>query len=61
MKEIVHEEGRTRVRQLVCSNCLDQIMNESGRVRGVVGTKKAAAIHIDSGPMGTKHESMGER
>jgi len=43
LKEVVHEEGRTRVRQMVCPNCLDQIMNESSRVRGVVGTEKAAA------------------
>ncbi|MGH2754155.1 MAG: hypothetical protein ACRDLB_06940, partial [Actinomycetota bacterium] len=45
LKEIVHEEGRARIRRLVCPNCLDQIMNVSGRVRGVVGTQKAAAIH----------------
>jgi DNA-directed RNA polymerase subunit RPC12/RpoP len=61
LKEIVHEEGRTRIRQLVCPNCLDQIMNESSRVRGVVGTEKAAAVHIDSGPGPGQHQSMGER
>lgn len=54
LKEVVHEEGRTRVRQMVCPNCLDQIMNESSRVRGVVGTEKAAAAHIDRGPGNTR-------
>lgn len=61
LKEVVHEEGRMRIRQLVCSNCLDRIMNESGRVRGVVGTEKAAAAHIDRGPGGGEHQSMGQR
>jgi uncharacterized CHY-type Zn-finger protein len=61
LKEIVHEEGRTRVRRLVCPNCLDQIMNESGSVRGVVGTQKAAAAHIDPGPGTGQHQSMGKR
>ncbi len=61
LKEVVHEEGRMRIRQLVCPNCLDQIMNESGRVRGVVGTKKAAAAHIDRGPGTGERQSMGQR
>ena len=59
--EVVHEEGRSRIRRLVCSNCLDQIMNESSRVRGVVGTKKAAAAHIDHGAGGGERQSMGQR
>jgi DNA-directed RNA polymerase subunit RPC12/RpoP len=61
VKEVVHEEGRTRVRRLVCPHCLDQIMNESSRVRGVVGTEKAAAAHIDPGPGPGEHQSMGQR
>ncbi|MGH2756440.1 MAG: hypothetical protein ACRDI3_01485 [Actinomycetota bacterium] len=61
LKEVVHEEGRARVRRLVCPNCLDQIMNESSRVRGVVGTEKAAAAHIDPGPGPGQHQSIGQR
>ncbi|MDQ3956436.1 MAG: hypothetical protein M3285_12905 [Actinomycetota bacterium] len=41
--------GGGGIRRLVCSNCLDQIMNGSSRVRGVVGTEKAAAARIDHG------------
>lgn len=61
LKEVVHEEGRERIRDLVCPNCLDDIMNTSGRVRGVVGTEKAAAAHVDPGPGEGDRESLGER
>ena len=61
LKEVVHEEGRSRIRRLVCSNCLDQIMNVSSRVRGVVGTQKAAAARIDHGAARGEHQSMGQR
>ncbi|MGH9195971.1 MAG: hypothetical protein ACRD1T_09555, partial [Acidimicrobiia bacterium] len=61
LKEVVHEEGRSRIRRLVCSNCLDQIMNVSSHVRGVVGTQKAAAAHIDQGAANGEHQSMGQR
>ena len=61
LKEVVHEEGRARICRLVCSSCLDQIMNGSSRVRGVVGTLKAAAVHIDRGAGSGEHRSMGER
>lgn len=61
LKEVVHEEGRSRIRRLVCSNCLDQIMNGSTRVRGVVGTEKAAAAHIDFDEGSGEHQSMGRR
>lgn len=61
LKEVVHEEGRSRIRRLVCSNCLDQIMNGSSRVRGVVGTQKAAAAHIDLEAGSGEHKSMGQR
>ncbi len=61
LKEVVHEEGRMRIRQLVCSNCLDRIMNESSLVRGVVGTQKAAAAHINRRPGPGQHQSMGRR
>ena len=61
LKEVVYEEGRTRVRRLYCANCLDQVMNEASRVRGVVGTIRAAAAHIDPGPGPGEHVSMGVR
>jgi hypothetical protein len=61
LKEIVYEEGRERVRQMVCSSCLDKVMNSSERVRGVVGTEKRAAAHVDSGSGPAEHQSFGER
>lgn len=61
LKEVVHEEGRTRVQRMVCPKCLDQIMNEAARVRGVVGTLKAAAAHIDPQSGSGEHTSLGER
>lgn len=61
LKEVVYEEGRERIRELVCSKCLDQLMNESSRVRGVVGTEKAAAAHLDRAPGNGERHSMGQR
>ena len=61
LKEVVHEEGRERIRRMVCPNCLDQLMNASHLVRGVVGTEKAAAAHIDQGVATGKRRSMGRR
>jgi hypothetical protein len=61
IKEVVYEEGRERIRLLVCPNCLDQIMNKSQRVRGVVGTQKRAAAHVDPGAGASERKSMGDR
>lgn len=61
LKEIVFEQGRERVQQMVCPNCLDRIMNESQRVRGVVGTQKRAAAHLDPGTGTAERQSLGER
>lgn len=61
VKEVVYEEGRERVRMMVCPNCLDQIMNDSQRVRGVVGSEKRAAAHLDRGPGASERQSLGER
>ena len=61
IKEIVYEEGRERIRQMVCPACLDEVMRESAKVRGVVGTRKAAAIHIDRGAGPAVHQSFGSR
>jgi hypothetical protein len=61
LKEVVYEEGRDRVRMMLCPSCLDQVMNESQLVRGVVGTKKRAAAHIDPGPGSAERQSLGRR
>lgn len=60
LKEVVYEEGRERVQLMVCPNCLDQIMNDAQRVRGVVGTQKRAAAHLDPGA-GGERKSLGDR
>ena len=61
LKEIVYEKGRLRLREMLCPSCLDKAMNESKRVRGVVGTAKAAAAHLDPGRGPAIHQSLGER
>ncbi|MGH2702364.1 MAG: hypothetical protein ACRDJB_00775 [Actinomycetota bacterium] len=61
LKEIVYEQGRLRLREMLCPSCLDKAMNESKRVRGVVGTAKAAAAHLDPGRGPAIHQSLGER
>ena len=61
VKEVVYEEGRKRVRMMVCPNCLDQIMNDSQLVRGVVGSEKRAAAHLNRRPKSFKKQSLGDR
>lgn len=61
LKEIVYEEGRERIQLMICPNCLDQIMNQSERVRGVVGTQKRAAAHVEPGMDAAERQSLGER
>ena len=61
LKEVVYEEGKERIQKRLCPSCLDQAMNESSSVRGVVGTEKAAAVHIDPGPGPARRESFGKR
>jgi hypothetical protein len=66
MKEVFWEEGRKRFKQELCPSCLDQRMNRSTRVRGIVGQKKAAAIHVDEtnpehGLEQRVRQSIGER
>jgi hypothetical protein len=61
LKEVVFEKGRERVQLMVCPNCLDQIMNKSQRVRGVVGTHKRAAAHVDPGVGSGERQSLGNR
>lgn len=63
LKEVVYEEGGRRARRklMVCASCLDRLMNEAGRVRGVAGTEKHAAVHIDPGPGDGQRVSLGAR
>lgn len=65
LKEVFYEEGpdKERKKLSVDPSCLDEIMNESGQVRGVAGEEKRAAVHID-GDTGTgdaDRESFGSR
>lgn len=67
LKEIMYEENKDRVKQNVCPECLDEIMNRSEQVRGIAGERKRAAVHIGSdgsgradGP-GAERESFGTR
>lgn len=61
LKEVMYEEGRERVKQNVCPACLDEIMNGSGRVRGIAGDEKRAAVHIDAESGRGERESFGSR
>ncbi len=69
LKEVFYEEGpqKERRKMQVDPSCLDQIMNESEKVRGVGGDEKRAAIHVvpgeggDGGDTGGERESFGER
>jgi predicted RNA-binding Zn-ribbon protein involved in translation (DUF1610 family) len=50
-KEVSWERDRQRVTQFLCPACLDQVMNAAAEVRGIVGTEKAAAVHINPPPV----------
>jgi hypothetical protein len=50
LKEVMYERGHERVRERLCPRCLDEVMNQSGEVRGIVGKEKAAAVHISPPP-----------
>jgi ribosomal protein L44E len=50
MKEVMFEEGRARVTRRLCPSCLDQVMHNAEKVRGIVGDEKSAAIHISPPP-----------
>lgn len=46
MKEVMYEQGRERIREELCPDCLDDAMNEAGKVSGIAGEKKRAAVHL---------------
>ena len=50
MKEVMYEQDRRRVTEQLCPSCLDTVMGESGQVRGIVGERKAAAVHVTPPP-----------
>jgi len=50
MKEVMYEQDRQRVTRRLCASCLDAVMSESGQVRGIVGERKAAAVHVTPPP-----------
>ncbi|MBA3431425.1 MAG: hypothetical protein H0U16_08090 [Actinobacteria bacterium] len=57
MKEAMYERGRERLRMQLCPECLDEVMNESGSVRGIAGQEKKAAIHLNEPPSEKKAEA----
>lgn len=62
VKEVFWEEGRKRLKQELCPSCLDQRMNQANEVRGIVGQKKAAAIHVNLVNKEQRgHISIGQR
>ena len=63
LKEVFYEEGddKKRVRQEMCPKCLDEVMNEAAKVRGVGGEEKRTAAHVTPGPGPAERESIGER
>jgi len=52
LKEVMYEEDRERVKKNLCPSCLDEVMAEASGFRGIVGDKKAAAIHLESPGLG---------
>lgn len=48
MKEAFIWHGKVRDRKELCPNCLDHVMSE-GRLSGIVGQKKKAAIQLTPG------------
>ena len=60
LKEAMYEEGQERIRKELCPECLDEVMNQAGTVKGIAGEEKRAAVHLD--PDGTSDRaSFGER
>ena len=61
LKEAFHEENGQRVKRNLCPTCLDEVMNESGWVKGVEGEEKQAAVELDQGAAPPEQERYGER
>lgn len=61
LKEVMYEEGKQRTKRNLCPECLDEVMNAAGQVRGIAGDEKRAAIHITEAPGEGDRQSFGER
>lgn len=65
MKEVFWEEGPERKKQRLCPNCLDLRMEEAGKVKGVAGEEKRAAVRVVDDGEGSngrgERESLGRR
>lgn len=61
MKEVMYESGKDRERKELCPQCLDEVMNESGIVKGIAGEEKRAAVHISDGSGKGERASFGTR
>jgi hypothetical protein len=63
LKEVFWEEGdqKERKQAMICPNCLDEVMNQADKVKGVAGEEKRAAAHIIGDGGAGERESMGER
>jgi hypothetical protein len=59
MKEAFEGAGSERSKLELCPECLDTVMNEAGRVRGVPGEEKRAAVVVGDGE--PENASFGER
>ena len=60
LKEAFSGAGEERKKMDLCPECLDEVMNEAGQVRGVAGEEKKAAVVVD-GDGAEARESFGER
>ncbi len=61
LKEVAWEDGAEQKRELVCPNCLDELMNQADEVRGIAGQHKTAAAHLTGDSGEGERKSMEER
>jgi DNA-directed RNA polymerase subunit RPC12/RpoP len=63
LKEVFWEEGEQaeRKKAMVCPNCLDEVMNQADKVKGVAGEEKKAAVRVEGDGGAGERQSMGER
>ena len=61
MKEAFIEEDGQRVKKNLDPQCLDEVMNEAGEVRGVSGDEKRAAVALDADGGADDRTSFGKR
>ncbi len=59
LKEVFREQDGERVKMQVDASCLDEILEEAGRVTGTEGDEKRRAAEIvEEGPGPAERESM---